>query len=51
MNEAFHIVALGGLSMSAVFWKNTGTFNTFIKIGFVLLTAWAAVVVAKDWLS
>lgn len=51
MTDAFHIAALVGLSLSAAYWLRHGIVNTALKLGFVVLSAWAAVVVAMDFVG
>ncbi|WP_147270763.1 hypothetical protein [Alteripontixanthobacter maritimus] len=51
MDWIFHIVALVCLAVSAVYWNNGGGANQLIKTGMALAAAFAAVMVATDWVS
>lgn len=51
MSEAFHIAALGTMAFNAAIWSSTGWPNVFLKVLFIGLSAWAAVMVAKDWFA
>jgi hypothetical protein len=37
------------MAWNAAIWSANGWINLFLKVAFIGLAAWAAVVVAKDW--
>jgi hypothetical protein len=49
VSAAFHIAALGVMTFNAAIWSKNGWINITLKLLFVGLSAWASVVVAKDW--
>lgn len=49
MTEVYHLAALGGLVLAAVFWRTGRTLDTVTKLALTALSAWGAIVVAIDW--
>lgn len=52
MAEAvFHIIALGWIAFIASTWSSRAGLNLLIKVAAIASAAFAAVIVAGDWLS
>ncbi|MGX7895513.1 hypothetical protein [Tsuneonella sp. HG222] len=51
MTEAFHIVALAWLAALAAIWSSKGWINIAIKVAAAGSAAWAAIVVALDYVA
>lgn len=51
MTEAFHIAALALGAFNAAIWSSEGWHNILLKAACTGFAAWAAVVVAKDFLA
>lgn len=47
--EYFHIASLALGAFSAGIWSSKGWQNIAVKLALIGFTAWAAVVVARDW--